>query len=83
VKGTKQDLEREFVCPKCRHHGALVQEVQLGRGVARMLPLHADRYWAAACGLCGYTELYRLAIVEKATEDAAMPAEPKLADKTE
>ena len=79
---SKEDLEREFICPKCRHHGGLVQEVQLGRSVARMLPLPPSRYWAVVCGLCGYTEFYRLSILEKAGEETGQAA-AKLAEKTE
>jgi predicted nucleic-acid-binding Zn-ribbon protein len=82
MRWTKEELERQFTCPKCRHRGALVQEVQLGRSVAHVLPLPPTRYWAASCGLCGYTELYHLAILEKCGEEAFQPVS-KLAEKPE
>lgn len=78
---TKEQFERDFVCPKCHGHGALVNEVSLGRGVTRMLPLSPYRYLAVSCGLCGYTEFYLLAIVEKETETDEMPALAKLAER--
>jgi predicted nucleic-acid-binding Zn-ribbon protein len=76
---TKEQFEQEFVCPKCHGHGAFVQEVSLGRGVARVLPLAPSRYLAVSCGLCGYTEFYQMAILEKETEEA--PALIPLIDK--
>ena len=54
----------------------------MGRSVARMLPFASGRYWAASCSLCGFTELYAQAIVEKCSEEAAQTA-GKLAEKAE
>ena len=61
VNSNRENLEREFVCPKCRGRGALVQEVALGRSVA-MIPLGGVNYLTASCRLCGYTEFYNLAV---------------------
>ena len=79
LKPTKEVFEREFVCPKCHGHGALVQEVSIGRSM--MLPLGPTRYLAVSCGLCGYTEFYQTAIVEKEAETEEIPAMAKLAEK--
>ena len=79
VKFSKEQMERDFVCPKCHGHGALAHEVSIGRGVARMLALAPNRYLAVSCGLCGYTEFYQLAILEKETEEA--PALVQLMEK--
>ena len=79
---SKQNLEREFLCPKCRNRGGVVQEVQLGRSVARMLPLAATPYWAVSCALCGYTELYSVSILERSGDEASQ-TNPKLAQKPE
>jgi len=46
----------------------------MGRVVAVMFPLPPNRYLAATCGLCGYTEFYHLAIADKASEREAAPA---------
>lgn len=72
MKWTKQDFEQKFVCPKCRGRGALVQEVQIGRAVARIVPLPASSYLSVSCSLCGYTEFYNLALV--AREEALAPS---------
>lgn len=78
MRFSKEQFEREFICPKCHGHGALAQEVSIGRGVARMLPLTPSRYLAVSCGLCGYTEFYNLALLERDTEE--VPALAKLAE---
>jgi predicted nucleic-acid-binding Zn-ribbon protein len=83
LKATKEQFERDFVCPKCHGHGAVAQDVSLKRGgvVSSMLPLSPTRYLAVSCGLCGYTEFYLLAIVEKETEPEELPAIAKLVEK--
>lgn len=69
---TREVLEREFICPKCRGRGALVQELQLGRGgVSALLPLAAGRFLAATCGLCGFTELYSQSAAARNEQEAA------------
>lgn len=81
MKFKKEHFERDFVCPKCHGHGAIVQEVSIGRGVvASMLPMGPSRYLAVSCGLCGYTEFYQMAIVEKEIETEDIPAMAKLAE---
>ena len=81
MRWTKEQLEREFVCPKCHGRGAIAQEVNVGRSVARMLPLPPTRYWAVSCGLCGYTEFYQMAIAVHAAEQ--IPQGGRLAEKPE
>lgn len=79
---TREQFERDFVCPKCHGRGAVTQEVTIARGVmASMLPGGPTRYLAVSCGLCGYTEFYQLAIVEKETEPEDLPAMVKLVEK--
>ena len=70
---TKETLETEFTCPKCHARGALVQEVALGRSVARMIPLTAANYLAASCTLCGFTELYSTVAASRADELTPLP----------
>lgn len=78
MKRSKQEFETNFVCPKCRGRGALVQEVQIGRAVARIVPLPATSYLSVSCSLCGYTEFYNLALIEReeslAPSTSAQPA---------
>lgn len=81
ARRTREQFEREFCCPKCRGRGAVVQEVQMSRSVARLIPILPARYLAVSCGLCGYTEFYQTAILESAGEEATSPA--KLAEKPE
>ena len=78
----KESLERDFLCPKCHHRGAFVQDVQLGRSVARVIPLAAAHFHAASCRLCGYTEFYQQAIAEKTGEEAPCKT-TKLAKETD
>ena len=72
----KEQLEREFVCPKCHGRGAVVQGVLLPHII-----MPSTRFLAASCALCGYTEFYQTAIAEKNAEKA--PQNAKLAEKTE
>ena len=81
MKAAIETFERDFICPKCHGRGAAVEEVQLKRTVARMIPLATSSYLAVSCALCGYTELYQSAIVVKATEE--IPGTVRLADKPE
>ncbi len=73
----KEYFEREFICPKCHGHGAVTQEVSIGRHVAGVFPLPANRYLAVSCGLCGYTEFYQMAIAVRADDE--VPAINRLA----
>jgi predicted nucleic-acid-binding Zn-ribbon protein len=81
LKLTKERFERDFICPKCHGHGAITQEVSVGRGVVSSM-LDPSRYMAVSCGLCGYTEFYLLAIVEKETDPEEIPALAKLAERS-
>lgn len=84
MRRNKEKLQSEFICPKCRGRGAVVHEVSIGRSVANILPLAANSYLAATCSLCGYTEFYHLAVVEKETQTAGVnQAASPLADKPE
>lgn len=80
----RETLERDFVCPKCRGHGAITCEVQIGRPICSMIPImKPGRYLAVTCGLCGYTEFYNMAIAIKAAQTAPAQATTRLAQKTE
>ena len=68
VRPSKENLEQDFVCPKCHARGALVHEIVLRRTAVRILPVAPAHYLAASCCLCGYTELYHRAIVLKAEQ---------------
>ncbi len=76
MKRDKQELARDFICPKCRARGAFVQEVQLGRAMARIVPLPSTCYLAASCTLCGYTELYNLAAIVRVEDEMPATAHP-------
>lgn len=80
---TREQLECNFVCPKCRGRGALVTEIQFGRSMAIVIPLTPSRYLAASCSLCGYTEFYNMAIALKAEQPALAPTGSLATDKVE
>lgn len=79
LKLAREHFERDYVCPKCHGHGALTQEVSVGRGVVASM-LVPSRYLAVSCGLCGYTEFYLLAIIEKEADTEDISALAKLAE---
>ncbi len=78
MRSVKENLERDFVCVKCRAHGGTVEEVGLPSGpFSRMFPVGSTRYFAVSCSLCGYTEFYNLAVAVRAEEQESAP-EPDL-----
>ena len=84
MKFNKEQLEKEFFCPKCHARGALVQEVSIGRTMANLFPLPANSYLTATCSLCGYTEFYNLTVAVKAAKAAkAQHGKVQLAEKPE
>lgn len=56
---TQSDLERRFVCAKCSRTGARVRTISTSGGtLSRMMNFQHNRFLAASCTWCGYTELY-------------------------
>jgi len=48
-----------FRCPKCNCRGAHVKRIAAtGTGLSRLLDWQHNRFIAASCRECGYTELY-------------------------
>lgn len=77
------DLEEtsqgEFRCPKCRNTKALVRKVSLPAGLLPdILARGGGRYRFVTCSLCGYTEIYDLAVYAK--NKSAKPTEDKAGD---
>jgi predicted nucleic-acid-binding Zn-ribbon protein len=57
-------LAREFVCAKCHHQGAKVEQLAMsGTGLSRLLEIQAYRFAFASCTNCGYTEVYNLQVL--------------------
>jgi len=85
MRRVKEKLERDFICPKCRSHGATGEEVTLPNGaLSRMLPpLGSARYIALSCGLCGYTELYNLALAVRSKDKSESPEADDLVEGVE
>lgn len=79
---TREQLESEFICPKCHNKGAQVQELQFGRSVAIVIPMPSTRFLSASCALCGYTEFYNMAIAIKADQPAGVGVQPALASES-
>jgi predicted nucleic-acid-binding Zn-ribbon protein len=65
---SQEDFERHFKCPKCHGAGALVEELQIGRARASVIPQSRPRYIAVSCALCGYTEFYQTRIAARSEE---------------
>ncbi len=63
------NLDREFAarftCPKCGSSGARVKRIATsGTGLSRLFDLQHNKFLAASCERCGFTELYSLAVLE-------------------
>lgn len=60
-----EKLATAFVCPKCNHSGAHVEELAMsGTGISRLLEIQAYRYAFVSCKNCGFTEIYSLNILK-------------------
>ncbi len=60
-----QELAARFVCAKCQARGARVKRVALaGTGISRLLNIQHNKYAAASCNRCGFTEFYNAEILE-------------------
>jgi predicted nucleic-acid-binding Zn-ribbon protein len=69
MKTAAERLTDEFRCVKCQGRQAVAREVSLGSVAQRLSPGGAaGRYLLVSCALCGYTEVYNLSAIEKASE---------------
>jgi predicted nucleic-acid-binding Zn-ribbon protein len=60
----EQQLGSRFVCAKCKGHGALVSRfAATGTGISRFFDIQHNRFVAASCKNCGYTEIYNLKVL--------------------
>jgi len=56
----------DFRCVKCRNTTAIVRKINLPTGILpELLARGGGRYRLVTCGLCGYTEIYDLAVYAK------------------
>ncbi|MGC9523121.1 MAG: zinc ribbon domain-containing protein [Anaerolineae bacterium] len=61
----QSQIAEKFVCAKCRHHGAHVEELSMsGTGISRLFEVQPYRYAFVSCTNCGYTEVYNLDILK-------------------
>ena len=67
------DPAEQFRCPKCNGRHAVTRRASIAKsGIADLLGIKAGgRYLLVTCGLCGFTELYDMAIIEPETSAAA------------
>lgn len=76
----EDDLASAFVCAKCHHSGAQVNNLAMsGTGLSRMLEIQAYRYAFVSCNNCGYTEIYNLKVL-KGKDDLGTILEVLFAD---
>ena len=58
-------LASEFVCARCKQHGAHVEKLAMsGTGISRLFEIQPYRYAFVSCTNCGYTEVYNLRMLE-------------------
>ncbi len=58
-------LGTEFVCTRCKHRGAQVEQLSMSAtGLSRLLEIQPYRYAFVSCTNCGYTEVYNLQTLE-------------------
>lgn len=61
--------DMNFTCSKCRGKKAVLNKVSLSRlSGSQILPLKRGKYIFLTCALCGYTEVYDLALYAKSEE---------------
>ena len=66
----EKELERKFVCPKCKGTGAEVKSLAMsGTGLSRLFDIQHNRYVFASCKNCGYSEVYNLDILQGHRDD--------------
>jgi predicted nucleic-acid-binding Zn-ribbon protein len=64
----------DYRCPKCRNSGVITRRVNLATGILpELLTRGGGKYIFLTCSLCGYTEIYDLALYARNQE--ARPAE--------
>lgn len=52
--------KREYVCPKCGHHGFVQDQFQATGGtLAKMFDIQNKKFITISCERCGFTEIYR------------------------
>lgn len=66
----ERELEKRFVCAKCKNTGAEVKSLAMsGTGLSRLFDIQHNRYVFASCRNCGYSEVYNLDILEGRRDD--------------
>ena len=53
------EIASRFTCSKCQSHGANVKRfAATGTGISKLLDIQHNRFIAASCRRCGFTEIY-------------------------
>ncbi|WP_456477780.1 zinc ribbon domain-containing protein [Geoglobus ahangari] len=61
----EREFESRFRCPKCGNTKAQAKKLAMtGTGLSKILDIQMNKYLAVSCLYCGYTEFYRLDVVE-------------------
>jgi predicted nucleic-acid-binding Zn-ribbon protein len=66
--GFEERILETFQCQKCRGKAGVIQKVSLPTSSFPKLFLNAGKYCFVTCSLCGYTEIYDMAIYVKSEE---------------
>lgn len=67
MANVKDQIEQQFLCPKCHSRGAVVENLSMsGTGLSRLFEMQPYRYAFVSCRNCGFTEVYNLHILEGA-----------------
>jgi len=72
----REETIASYHCVKCRNNAAIVRKVNLNKGILPELLIRGGgTYRFITCSLCGYTEIYDLAICAKNSAPAPVKDE--------
>jgi uncharacterized protein len=65
MKKIDLQLEKRFICTKCKHKGASSKRIATtGAGISRFIDIQHNTFIALSCNYCGYTEIYNPRVME-------------------
>jgi predicted nucleic-acid-binding Zn-ribbon protein len=69
MKNIKDALTENYCCAKCRNRSGTVKKVHLPRSsFPDLFGITGGRYLFLTCTLCGYTEMFDLAVYARSRE---------------
>lgn len=72
-----ESLAQAFKCPKCRAEGGQARRMRIASAeISKFFQRPPGRYALVTCPLCGYSEIYDLAVYASQAELAKVSAAP-------